>query len=770
MNGIATIWFLLISIFTGLLGVSLLFPVVRKLRGASAGTRALLLLLIGASAVLLFRPHEDTFTGLDTSCYRLMGRAFATGRGFHDVDPTLLSLPPDQRRAVLLEYEHWGRDTRDRSFEICSLTTCATRPYFYPALPLASAGLEKLTRIIRADYFVPLAGLLFFTVILLTGAAHGHKPGLVAAAALLIGTPLPAYFFRGYYAEAVGAVLVSLVLLGASFAIETLAFRLVSPVVLGFAIAFHPAVSVLALPALALLLASPSVSRRTALVMLGGFAVGLMPIAGSTLWICQPYGNILAAGSVLHNLKVDGVHRLLAVFLGGFGTAVGVLLLGPARFKRRLTETLTAVLRQRSGFMLMLVAATLPLLLAFAIGPVRPLVLAGLRDYLDGVRWSYSLILLCGVAAMFLPGQSPTARALLVLAVLVAPFFFYLKGFEQMGLWSQRRLVPLSLLLITVLAPALASLVGHGFRYRGPALALTALLAGAALVIPCRWPAAYWVRHEQGATDFVERVTAKAGSCFMLFDYYPFSVPFAATGPARAIGLSEYGTAAWPGLAAWLSALARREPVLFVTAYDNPGLEDGIVLSERSRESFSTTRVVSKTALPAEGRPRLFEMTLLTVEPATNSTRLAVHKILDGGPLAVRGPWGRQSPVRTPEGPLPARWSRQGSGLIGPVPPPGQPVVITLLAAASRDDGDDGQTLFIQPPWEGDPLALTVSNDLTRVSGQLNRPAASSPVLPPTGIYTLRAARPYDPSRTGIRGYDKDLGARIHSISIQSKD
>ena len=78
---------------------------------------------------------------------RDLGRAFAGGRGFHDTDRTLLSLPPDQRRAVLLEYEHWGRDSRDRSFEIPSLSTCATRPYFYPTLPLAAAGLHAVTGI-----------------------------------------------------------------------------------------------------------------------------------------------------------------------------------------------------------------------------------------------------------------------------------------------------------------------------------------------------------------------------------------------------------------------------------------------------------------------------------------------------------------------------------------------------------------------------------------------------------------------------------------------
>jgi hypothetical protein len=115
---------------------------------------------------------------------------------------------------------------------------------------------------------------------------------------------------------------------------------------------------------------------------------------------------------------------------------------------------------------------------------------------------------------------------------------------------------------------------------------------------------------------------------------------------------------------------------------------------------------------------------------------------------------------------LPARWSREGSGVIGPVPLPGQTVRIVIEAAASRDDGVDGQALRIIPPWGGEGLALSVSNDYCSVSGLLLRPLDKKDTGLRTGIYRVSADKPYDPAKAGIKGYDADLGARIHRISI----
>ena len=762
-------WFCLIAVAALLLTGTILFPLWPRIRQTPVWTRILLLVAVSGSAILLLRPHEDTFTGLDTSCYRLMARSFAAGRGFQDVDSTLLSLPPAQRRAVLLEYKHWGRDTRDRSFQLTSLQTCTTQPYFYPFLPLAAAGLETAIRWISGDLFVPFMGLLFFVVILFTGTALGRHTGLAAAAALLIGSPLPAYLLRGFYAEAVGAVLALLVLLGRSLPDRTRAFRIIAPFALGLAVCFHPVIAALSLPALALLLFDPALKKRGIILSLVGFFLGALPLLLMTLWVCQPYGDITSWAGFFHTLSVAVVHQLLGVFVAAFGITIAIVLLGTTRLKERLAAGIFSIISNPARFLLLVLLALIPFAISTSVWSGKLLIRTGFHEYQDGVRLGYGLLLAIGILSAFFRSTPPISRAILILTILLSPLFFYLKGFELMGLWSQRRLLPFTLLVIVALTPALAAFCGEWARRRGPlaATGLAVVLLGTAAINPIRWPAPYLACHEAGATRWVTSVSGKLGMSLAFFDYYPYGVPFSLIPGGRAIGLSEYGLAALPNLIHWLSTKAAREEVLFVTAYNNPGLEEGLILTERSHETLSMNRVVSKTALPAETRERVIDMRILEARPITGTAPLAVHKILDDGPLAVRGAWGRGSPIRFRNEMLPARWSREGSQIVGPMPKPSQSIRIALAAAASRDDGVEGQTLLIHPPWGAPPLALAVSNDLTRAEGFLSRPADDTRALAPTGLYTIRAGKPYDPAKAGIRGYERDLGARIHSISIE---
>ncbi len=766
MSGLSSIWFLAVALAAGSVAYAILAGLWLRLNDAPGKVKISLFIVIAATSFLLMRPHEDSFTGLDTSCYRLMAHAFTAGRGLHDVDQTLLNMPPQQRRAVLLEYKHWGRDTRDRSFEIPSLANCVTQPYFYPFLPMAATGLETVTRVIPGDYFIPLVGVLFFTVILVAGAATGHLAGWIAALALLLGTPLPLYFFRGYYAEAAGAALAALVLLGQAYEIHRPAFRFSAPILLGLAVCFHPVAIALSLPALILILADPGRTRRGTWLSLAGFGIGLAPLPAMTRWGCQPYGDIIDIRVLLGSLASNDVHRLLAIFVMAFILAVGIAIFSSPRLKSWIRNKATVLMDNRFLFLACLLLALTPLLLPVALWPGKKLVIVGLHEFQDSVRWGYGLILLAGVIATFSRTAPLFSRALLILAVLLSPLFFYLKGFEQMGLWSQRRLVPLALLLIVALTPALSLLCGRYSSRRWLGAGFIALLVAATLANPLRWPAPWLARHEHDTAAWVAGLASKLGTDLTAFDYHPYAVPFSLMPHARVIGLSQYGLPALPGLMNWISTRATREPVLVVTAYDNPGLEDGMTLTSRSHEAFTTTRVVSKTSLPAETRLHTFEMEILTVSAVTNQHSLSVHKILDDGPLALRGSWGRGSPIQDGNTLLPARWSREGCGIIGPIPEPGQPVSLTVVAAASRDDGVDGQILRIQPPWAGPALSLVISNGLTRASGLLTRPPATFASVARTGIYRIFATTPYNPGRVGIRGYEPDLGAQIHSITI----
>jgi len=778
MTTLSVVWFLLIIVIAGGISTSIVLALRKQLKSNSAITHSLLALSILASGLLLLRPHEDTFTGLDTSCYRLMAHAFTDGRLLHDTDPTLQEIPQPLRRSVLLEYKQWGRDTRDRSFQITSLKTCSIQPYFYPFLPMAAAGLDVLAGGLRGDYFVPLMGLLVFALILCTGAAMGNKYGLLASVALLIGTPLPAYLFRGYYAEAVASSLVILVLLGLTLAVNSRLFRILSPLAIGLAVCFHPVAIILALPALIMILLGmdAAVKKWSGIGIvwsLLGFAAGLAPLWAMTLWGCQPYGNIFDWHSFASGLSAQPLQKLMAVFVVIFLIGVAALIL--RSITRNCKPTNSPPWRgqgwvPRFGlFLMLLLLALSPFAIPMSLWAGKALVMTGLREYWDGVGWGYGVILLAGLIATFCIKAQPRSRALLLLTVFLSPFFFYLKGFEVMGLWSQRRLIPFVMLLIIALLPPLATACQQCAQRAGrfPATLIAGGLLLAGLFNFVQWPAPYLARHEQGATAWVASLARDLGQRLAFFDYYPYSVPFAASGKTRCIGLSEYGYEALPSLAKWLALRAGQEDVLWVTAYNNPGLEDGVVLQTLGHQTASFERIVSKTALPAECCKYFVDIDILRGVPITNSTGLAVRKILDDGPLALRGPWGRGSPIQKGNSMLPARWSRQGSGIIGPVPRPGQTVMITLEAAASRDDGFSGQNLKITPPWSGPVLALAISNDLTRASGSLVRPADSSS-SPPTGIYTITSDKPYNPAKIGIRGYPRDLGARIHLIAIET--
>ncbi|MEI8351621.1 MAG: hypothetical protein WCG36_04830, partial [bacterium] len=619
MSLIASIWFLVVLLATGILAGSLLAG-WRRLN-PSASIRFALCTGFLLAGWLLLRPHEDTFTGLDTSCYRLMASAFSSGRGFHDTDRTLLEIPREHRRGVLLEFAHWGRDTRDRSFEIPSLATGQTRPYFYPSLPLAATGLETVTRI-SGDFFVPLLGLLLAVAAFYVGAAAGGTCGVAAAGALLIGSPLPAYLLRGYYAEAAGAAMVSLVLLAWTPFLRRPTVRVLGPFILGLAVCFHPVMIALSLPAFIMIVLDPVLSRRGALFSLAGFLAGLLPLPVMTLWVCQPYGNITDLHTLLFNLKTNPVHQLLALVIGVFAPALGLVLFGPERLKHKVHGGLTAMLADRRTYAALLLLACLPLCVPASLWSGKLLVTRGATEFLDGVRWSYGLVLAAGIAATFSRGTPLVSRALLLLALLLSPLFFYLKGFEQMGLWSQRRLIPLILLLAVALIPALAASLRR-LADRRPILA-GLLLVGvmvAALVNPLRWPAPYRVRHEQGARQWVSTLSAKLGQRLTFFDYHPFAVPFSLSPQSRVIGLSEYGYPSLPGLMAWLSARAAQEPVMIATAFANPGLEDGLVLSDLSHESLLTRTVRSKTSLPAEIAERSFDINLLEAIPITHQSR-----------------------------------------------------------------------------------------------------------------------------------------------------
>ena len=248
----------------------------------------------------------------------------------------------------------------------------------------------------------------------------------------------------------------------------------------------------------------------------------------------------------------------------------------------------------------------------------------------------------------------------------------------------------------------------------------------------------------------------------MFFDYLPDCFPFAVDGKTRAAGWSggaEPGK--WEILMPWLGNLARTEEVWCVSSYASPGMEEGVRLVPLFTERIPVVRVHSKQALPAVRRDGGRELEFLRVEPVVDGP-LSLNKILDGGPLALRGNWGPVRPMAWRDGsPIQGQWSREGCGVVGPVPRTGK---IRMTIAASSGQGKS-QRLKVIPPWGGaSAVWMEIPAEVGEAAVEFKAPAGEQPGR--TGVYRFHVEEPYDPARDGKDGYATDLGVLFHRVQM----
>jgi hypothetical protein len=630
-------------------------------------------------------------------------------------------------------------------------------------------GFDRIVPGHARDHLVPALGLVFAAACLAVGVARGGSLGGLLSIALLLGSPLPLWLLRGCYAESVGAILVALAVL--SWVVQPAGRRQGNGFVgaaLGLAVSFHPVMLALSVPALGIMLVEADEGIGLSLRRWLGFGLGLLPLVVSTLFIAQPYGRLDLRYQLFH-ARVSASVRITLVA----AVLAGVALLAVMPSRRRFIAWLGRIHSRRPA------AVSLGLLLFWVVPVVVAMfcwrqgedVRRGLNEMGLALQVPFG-VLLCALCLGTLMSRSAgKEKAVLTIGFAVLPVFLYLKGAEQMALWSQRRLLPPLLLWIVACLPAAAGWLAGARRGR---LRLLLCMGSAALLCVAggynlvRWPAPYLVRYEKGADAWTARLEDRIGGRLAVFDYHPFGVPFAAGGVARVLGLSEFGESGMKDVGAWLAQRAKEEEILWVTAYASPGMEEGVVLDSAGRESVCIERVRSKAALPALRQERVVEVELLRARPVSDGGSAAMDKVLDGGPLGLRGRWSRQDiPITMPDGSRAvARWSRQGSGIVGPVPPSGSAVRIRIEATTGRRSGPGSQVLVVRPPWDGPPLRLTVSNAFTCVEGVTARPDGSSNRVDRTGVYRIESETPYSPLVDGIKGYPTDLGALIHRIRI----
>ena len=724
----------------------------RRLENTSIRLGLIGLWFVGSAFLLLF-PHDDTFTGLDNMTYRQLSRAFLQGRGFHDPDAVLAEVPEALRESFLLHPGPAGRPTRDRAFQLAGWRETETTPFFMPVLSLAAAGLEPA---LAPERFVPLAGALWWTLILAAGFCAGGGRGLAVATALALGTAWPAWFFRGFHAEAVGAALIAGVV--AVSAVRPLRGFMAGAAgfALGLAASYHPTLAVLSIPVAIGLMLERNDPKSAAGLVAGGLA-GVFPFWAFTRWVCQPYGDWTRWETLKTMVFSVPEHRAVALALGVL--ALGSLAALGAGFRPAVRARIRRLDAWAAPWGWLAVCAAPFLLIAAAPGEVGGTLRKGAAAAWSGIGWPAGLLFLAGAGLVLRKDRPLRERWGLATLCWAALLFLFIQGVETpVGLWSQRRFLPVALIgivwLVSPLSAALAARSGRaGWMWVAPVLA-------AGLWNVARWPAAYFTVNERGATEWTRAVSERIGpDRRIVFDYYAHSVPYAAGLDRRVLGLGESSRNRWPEVAFWLAELAPREEVWMATSWSPCTLEEGARLEEVFSATGRFPVVRAKAFFPAERGEREVRNVFSRWVPLAPGETAGQNKVLDGSPFGLRGPWG---PVRRG-----ATWSRQGSEIIGPVPEKGRLVVFEAECGwAPPAEEWTEQTLLVAPPWGGEPLRLAVPAGESVAKGACVRPADDA-ARSGTGIYALRVERPWDPALQGLRGYPPDLGVQVRRIIIQ---
>ena len=731
--------------------------VVTAWRVASRVARSSLIILwLILAGSLLLRPHEDVFTGLDNMAYRLMPKVLLGGRGFHSQDVVLRDVPESLREIFLYRPGPLGRPTRDMVFQLSGWNSTGTAPFFMPTLPLAAAGVEPW---LKSDQFVPLVGAIWAALLLAAGFGAGGGWGLLAAGTLWVTTAWPAWFLRGFYGEGVGAVLISSVMLSLGRQPRNFGLLLMLGFMLGLALCFHPTLAVLAAPVLLILLIEEHAWKKVAGALAGALA-GAFPFWAMTRWVCQPNGDWTHWHNLQRLLRVAEIQAMAWAL--GLMVVLALILVLLSRVPR------VAEWAQHWDSRLTpwgwLVIAALPVIAVWAApGHIGDVLRLGAQATWSGMRWSGTLIILLCTIFLIRPSRPWRERVWFVLLCWVALMFLFIKGEETpVGLWSQRRFLPVVLVgLGLCLVPLAEGLKTMAMRGLWRAKVLAAILVVAGLWNLVQWPAPYYVVNEQGATAWTEDIAQTIGTNrWVIFDYFPHSVPYASNLKHRILGIGERTVSRWDEVAEWMASLAQTSEVWLASSWSLCSLEEGVRIEPLNVRTAAFPIVRAKAFFPAEVGTRELQHDFGRVMPLQPNDIPVQVKALDGSPVGLRGPWHA---LRNG-----GAWSRQGSGVIGPIPPAGGAVVFEVAGEWPAPTVDwPEQVLLVLPPWGGEPLRLTVTTGaLQTVRGVLTRPATDAE-RPLTGVYTCHTERPYNPQEYGLCGYPPDLGLVLRQAIIR---
>lgn len=729
------------------------------------------ILVVGFSATMLVAlylfAHQDTFTGLDAACYRQLAETFSNDtRGLHEVDTVFQSIPEELQKSFL--YRPNGRITRDRIFELKGASG-ATEPFFLPMLSLGAAILPDI------DLFVPICGALWFACLLIFGLCKCGRKGLLLAACCFFVTFWQMWFLRGFHTDAIGSILVGIALLAAlTPQLRTSKLTIfVIGFLLGCSVGYHFTMVVPAgIVAVYLLLTKGLTFRRLLFLVLGG-VVGIFPMLYQLINICAPYGNILSLASFANMFTHVREIRFLTLALffaiivfGGFAT----IILNP-RLQQKI-HTFFDKNAPKINPILIVVSAFVWIMYAFFAGPIT----VGFSTIKTGLLYALPLIIFAAILlSTSKEEESVSHSALALMLTLMAALFVYIKGVEiHVGLWSQRRFFPVVAMFMPLLIVALCS-----FKATGRERFLPIGLFLISFVPIVRWPSAYFgvfdasrneARGELSLVsvvdDFIDKYNDN-GKAIFIFDYFPHSVPFQHKLNRCVLGVGEHAQWDYPKLVRWAfnASKTNKSNAFFFSSYGVPKLEDGVALEPCGLVSDRFKKYTTKGVFPV-ARNEAKELIEIVGFELTHPTRSSIQ-VIDFDflyPFGLRQPWGKTTRHGT--------WSRQGSGIVGPIPEKGGKVLLTISAmwfAPVSDGSWQEQNLIIESPF-GEKKVIKISADekFGVYSCEMERQAEDGFGDSLTGVYRFYVDKPYNPLEYGIKGFDNDLGVIFKRVSIKN--
>ncbi len=721
-------------------------------------------------AFLLSHPHQDDYSGIDTACYGFLADAIAVGTPLVGPDEFGAQLP--RRVARALRYRprrvegsaEKCRPTRDCVFEVKK--GHLLRPFYSPLFSLSEAG-SGLRRL-----FMPALGTVWVALLFAVACRRGGLRGFPVAAALLLATPYPAWFFRGEFADCAAAILATAVFLShAARPIRGTTTFALAAFALGYAASLHMTALLFAAPTAILLLADAERPRQRAACALG-LVAGFTPVCYLTRHVCAPYGDWTRLSRIVKLAASGPEHLVLFVSVALLVALVaGVAFTGkdfPPR--RRLADAFRTLPPWT-----VLVAAALPLA-ALAFRPI------GFRYAAQSLGLPGLVVFAVGVAALARRPAGGAHRLAFVLFFWGACAMALILGAEAVanrgrvaGIWGYRRILPAVLALIAAFAAPLSGWLSarmttppHSENDAAPAattprlFARIALLALAllALAAPFTCPTAYFAVNGRGSAwlaDEIRRSIDAAAPDLVVFDYFPHAIPFAWDRRRHVVGLGTHAVRKWPRVARWIGRRAKTEKVLVVSSYPMAALERRFALEPVAKIDREVSFVKSRNFRDAVQDRSTIVNTLAWATPlaGTDADNRRQEVWLGGSPIGLRGEWLNPGARKG----LGGAWSRPGAGIVGPLPSPGRNVAATFdLSWFPPKGGPSNQIVRVDFPGNRYVALVKVAAGRHEISMTF----VSEALLPDTGVYTIAAPKPYDPAQYGLAGYPPDLGVFVH--------